>query len=198
MAVKEDGGREECARPLEESKMLKKIENDFGLPESHGDIPGTNGDSGVLRREPAVIGPSILVKGDLTGEEDLKVEGRVEGKIDFKQNRVTIAKSGRVKADVYGKLVMVEGEVEGKLFAQDQIIVRSSGSVRGSLSAPRVSIEDGARFKGTIDMDSKTWERPREIIASDTRSSSSAPPSSPQTHKAGLSLRTEPHGLKVS
>jgi len=178
--------------------MLKRLEGDYELPGALTGNPGTNGDSGEPRREAAVIGPSILIKGDLIGEEDLVIQGRIEGKVDFKQNRVTIAKNGRVKADVYGKLVTVEGEVEGKLFGQDQIVVRSSGTVRGNLSAPRVSIEDGAKFKGSIDMDSKAWERPREIAPAESRFSPTNPPASAQTHKAGLSLRTEPHGIKVS
>ncbi len=178
--------------------MLKNIESSFKLPEPLTGIPSPGSNQGEPHREAAVIGPSILIKGDLMGEEDLVIQGRIEGKVDFKQNSVTIAKNGRVKADVYGKLVTIEGEVEGKLFGQDQIVVRSSGSVRGNISAPRVLIEDGARFKGSIDMESKTWERPRELVPSDSKYSSSSPPSSPQTHKAGLSLRTEPQGVKAS
>ena len=107
----------------------------------------------------AVIGPSITIRGDLTGQEDLQVEGRVEGKIDLKQNLVTVGAQGRVKADIYGRLIEVEGEVEGNLFGQEQVIVRRSGSVRGNITAPRVSLEDGANFKGTIDMDPKAAQR---------------------------------------
>ncbi len=178
--------------------MLKNFESDHEPQKTLVEVPAPISSADEPNRGTAVIGPSILIKGDLTGEEDLIIQGRIEGKVDFKQNRVTVAKNGRVKADVYGKLVMVEGEVEGKLFGQDQIIVRSSGTVRGNLSAPRVLIEDGARFKGSIDMDNKTWERPREMVPAESRFPSTTPPASPQTHKAGLSLRTEPHGLKVS
>jgi len=177
--------------------MAKNHEIDLRLHEPKNGIPGSNGDSVEVRRKASVIGPSILIKGDLMGEEDLVIQGRVEGKLDFKQNSVTIAKDGRVKADVYGKLVMVEGEVEGKLFGQEQVVVKSSGCVRGNISSPRVSIENGARVKGSIDMDSKSWERPREGMVVESRSSTSASMASPQTHKAGLSLRTEGHGVKV-
>ena len=103
----------------------------------------------------ATIGPSIRIQGDLSGDEDLLVEGQVEGKIDLRQNGVTIGKSGRVRADVYGRTISVEGEVEGNLFADEQIVVRHSGRVQGNLTAPRVSLEDGAKFKGTIDMEPK-------------------------------------------
>jgi cytoskeletal protein CcmA (bactofilin family) len=105
-------------------------------------------------RATATIGPSIFIKGDLSGDEDLVIEGRVEGKIDLKQHNVTIGKNGRVNADVYGNTVIVEGEVDGNLFAQQQAVLRLSGAVRGNITAPRVILEDGSRFRGSIDMDS--------------------------------------------
>jgi cytoskeletal protein CcmA (bactofilin family) len=103
----------------------------------------------------ATIGPSIFIKGDLTGEEDLVIDGRVEGKVDLKQNNVTIGKDGRVRADIFGRVVTVEGEVDGNVFAREQAVLRQSGAVRGNLTAPRVTLEDGSRFKGTIDMEPK-------------------------------------------
>jgi cytoskeletal protein CcmA (bactofilin family) len=106
-------------------------------------------------RATATIGPSIFIKGDLSGDEDLVIEGRVEGKIDLKQHNVTIGKNGRVHADVFGNSVIVEGEVDGNLFAQQQAILRQSGAVRGNITAPRVILEDGSRFRGSIDMDSQ-------------------------------------------
>jgi cytoskeletal protein CcmA (bactofilin family) len=102
----------------------------------------------------ATIGPSIFIKGDLSGEEDLVIEGRVEGKVDLKQNNVTVGKNGRVKADVFGKVVVIEGEVDGNVFAREQAILRQSGAIRGNITAPRVILEDGSRFKGSIDMES--------------------------------------------
>ena len=103
---------------------------------------------------PAVIGPSITIKGDVTGDEDLMIQGRVEGSVDLTQHNVTIGTSGRVKAGVHGRLVVVEGEVEGDLVATEQIILRNTAKVEGSLSAPRVALEDGAVFRGGIEMDS--------------------------------------------
>src|SRR6202047_5338544 len=79
-------------------------------------------------RATATVGPSIFIKGDLSGDEDLVIEGRVEGKI------------GRVRADVFGNTVVVEGEVDGNLFAQQQAILRQSGAVRGNITAPRVML----------------------------------------------------------
>ncbi|MFN7943332.1 MAG: polymer-forming cytoskeletal protein [Thermoanaerobaculia bacterium] len=103
----------------------------------------------------AVIGASTVVKGEISGEEDLLVEGRVEGKIDLRQNVVTVGAKGRLAAEVHAASIYIEGEVEGDLAAEDQIVVRKTGRVRGDLVAPRVTLEDGARFKGAIDMEGK-------------------------------------------
>jgi cytoskeletal protein CcmA (bactofilin family) len=101
----------------------------------------------------ATIGPSIFIKGDLSGEEDLVIEGRVEGKVDLKQNNVTVGKNGRVRADVFGRVVIIEGEVDGNVFAREQAILRQAGAIRGNITSPRVVLEDGSRFKGSIDME---------------------------------------------
>ena len=106
-------------------------------------------------KDRALIGPSIEINGSLSGGEDLFVEGRVEGKIELAQHSVTIGTSGRIKADIQGRSIVVMGEVEGNLLGSEQIILRQSGKVRGNLVAPRVSLEDGADFKGSIDMTSK-------------------------------------------
>jgi len=112
------------------------------------------------RGERATIGPSIFIKGDLTGDEDLVIEGRVEGKVDLKQNNVTVGKNGRVKADIHGRVVTVEGEVDGNVYAHEQAVLRQAGAIRGNISAPRVVLEDGSRFKGSIDMETKETARP--------------------------------------
>src|SRR5688572_1240193 len=115
----------------------------------------------------ATIGASIIIKGDLSGGEDLVIEGRVEGKVDLKQHNVTIGRSGRVKADVFGKVITIEGEVDGNVFAQEQAILRQAGAIRGNITAPRVILEDGSRFKGSIDMEAKDSssrnERPQAV-----------------------------------
>ncbi len=104
-------------------------------------------------KECALIGASISIKGDLSGEEDLVVQGQVSGAISFFDHSVTIGKQGRVQADVYGKIISIEGEVEGNLFGEDKIIIRQSGNVRGDLHAPQVILEEGCKFKGSIDME---------------------------------------------
>ena len=101
----------------------------------------------------ATIGPSIAIKGDVTGDEDLVVEGRIEGKILLKANSVTIGRNGRVKANVYANSIMGEGEVEGDLIGKDEVVIRQSGKVKGNVAAPRVVLDSGARFQGSIDME---------------------------------------------
>ena len=102
-----------------------------------------------------MIGPTVTIKGNLTSEEDLMIEGRLEGKIEVRQHSVTIGKKGQIKADIYGKVITVEGNVEGNLYGEEQLIVRHSGTVRGNIVAPRVVLEDGSNFKGNIDMSPK-------------------------------------------
>jgi cytoskeletal protein CcmA (bactofilin family) len=113
--------------------------------------------------ERAVLSPSIVLRGEVSGDEDLVVEGRIEGKINLRQNAVTIGAKGRVTAEIHARAIHIEGEVEGNLTAEEQIVLRKSSRVRGDLSAPRVTIEDGARFRGAIDMEAK--QRPAGVHA---------------------------------
>lgn len=101
----------------------------------------------------AVIGASLDLQGELSGNEDLLIEGRVQGRIQLPQNAVMVGAKGRVSAQVLARLISIEGEVDGNLVAEELIVLKKSARVRGDLVAPRVVIEDGARFKGTIDMD---------------------------------------------
>lgn len=107
-------------------------------------------------RPPARLGPSVTIRGDLTGEEDLLIEGQLEGEVVVRQHSVTVGRSGRLTADVYGKRVVVEGEVAGNLYGVDEVVVRQAGSVQGSAVSPRVTIESGANFRGQIDMQSES------------------------------------------
>lgn len=101
----------------------------------------------------AVIGPSIVFKGDLAGQEDLLVHGRIEGTIDLSDKNLTIGPSGVVKANIRAKVITVEGQVEGDLIGSEGIVIRRSGKVTGNLISPRVNLEDGSKFKGSIDME---------------------------------------------
>ena len=110
-------------------------------------------------KERAIVGHSISIHGEITGQEDLVVHGKVEGKVTLKGNNVTIGQGGKVKADVTAKIISVEGQVQGNLRGEEQVIVRKSGKVEGNISAPRVSLEDGCRFTGKVDMQEKHTPR---------------------------------------
>ena len=102
--------------------------------------------------ERATIGRSITIRGEVSGDEDLLIQGQVDGSVELKEQAVTVGREGKVKANITGRMVTVEGEVEGNLRADDQVILRSSAKVQGDITAPRVVLEDGATFRGGIDM----------------------------------------------
>ena len=110
----------------------------------------------------ATLGPSLVIRGTLSGQEDLLIEGKVEGEISLRKHSVTVGPKGRVKADIFSKSICVEGEVAGNLFGEDQVTIRRSGKVRGNVTSPRVSLEDGSKFKGAIDMKSPPPARDAE------------------------------------
>jgi cytoskeletal protein CcmA (bactofilin family) len=117
----------------------------------------------------ANIGKSIVVKGEVTGSEDLAIEGKVEGKITLTGCRVTIGSTAQVSAEIVAKTVIVGGQVKGSVRAEERIEVASTGNVNGDLRAPRVVLADGAKFKGSIDMDPNGGSH-----ASSSKSSSSS------------------------
>jgi cytoskeletal protein CcmA (bactofilin family) len=106
-------------------------------------------------RVQATIGATIHIKGDVTGEENLTIEGTVEGTVTVKQHSLQVGKNGRVNADVYAKIIRIEGNVEGNLHAEEQVVVRTSGVVRGNIVSPRLTMEDGCSFKGSVDMEAR-------------------------------------------
>ena len=103
-------------------------------------------------RDVVNIGKSVIIKGELSGSEDLTIEGQVEGKIELRQNVLTIGPNGKIKAQVTAKTVVVEGQVQGNIAATERVDIRDNGTVDGDLIAPRVAIADGAHFRGAIDM----------------------------------------------
>ncbi|HEX6463181.1 MAG TPA: polymer-forming cytoskeletal protein, partial [Vicinamibacterales bacterium] len=105
-----------------------------------------------LEKGPVNIGKSVVIKGELTGSEDLTIEGHVEGKIELRQNVLTIGPNGKIKAAVYAKAVIILGEVTGNVTASEKVDLRDNGSVDGDIAAPRVAIAEGAHFRGSIDM----------------------------------------------
>jgi len=103
-------------------------------------------------RDMVHIGKSVVIKGELSGSEDLTIEGQVDGKIELRQNVLTIGPNGRIKAQVFAKAVIVQGEVTGNISASEKVDIRDNGSVDGDIASPKVAIAEGAHFRGSIDM----------------------------------------------
>ncbi len=102
--------------------------------------------------EQATIGKSLVIKGEVTGSESLYIDGRVEGSINLPGNRVTVGRNGVVNANITAREIVVLGKLKGNLSASDRVDIRNEGSLTGDIVAQRVSIEDGAFFKGGIDI----------------------------------------------
>jgi cytoskeletal protein CcmA (bactofilin family) len=129
----------------------------------------------------ATIGKSLVIKGEVTGSESLYIDGRVEGSINLSGNRVTIGRNGVVAANINAREIVVLGKVRGNLTASDRVDIRSDGSLTGDVVAARISIEDGAFFKGGIDIrkaggkaDAKPEEMSKSVSSATTESAVAA------------------------
>jgi cytoskeletal protein CcmA (bactofilin family) len=122
-------------------------------PSAPAPVASTAGEPrATLGRDMVNIGKSVVIKGELSGSEDLTIEGHVEGRIDLKDNVLTIGPNGRIKAEVFAKSVVVLGEVTGNVTASEKVDIRDNGSVDGDIASPRVAIAEGAHFRGSVDM----------------------------------------------
>jgi cytoskeletal protein CcmA (bactofilin family) len=120
------------------------------------------------------IGKSIVIKGELSGSEDLTVEGEVEGKIELRDHVLTIGANARITAQVVAKAIVVFGHVRGNLDAAEKVDIRDSGSVEGDVVSPRVAIADGAHFRGSVDMQRKEQAAAKPPAAAVSRSEAKA------------------------
>ncbi len=111
----------------------------------------------------ARLGASLHVKGEITGNEDLHIDGTVEGLVQLDERKLTVGASAKLTADVVAREVVVFGSVKGNLRARDRIEIKKDGSVIGDLTTARIMIEDGAYFKGAIEIDRSTGEADRSF-----------------------------------
>ena len=100
----------------------------------------------------AHIGKSVVIKGELSGSEDLYVDGNVEGSIELRNNSLTVGPNGKVKATVTAKVIVVQGQLEGTINASDRVEMRKSSTVNGDITTQRIAIEEGAAFRGKVDI----------------------------------------------
>jgi len=115
--------------------------------------------------EQASISKGLSIKGEITGTESLFIDGKVEGSISIPGNRVTVGKNGNVTASISAREIVVLGKLKGNVNATDRVDIRAEGALTGDVAAARISIEDGAFFKGGIDIrkpDSKAAATPAE------------------------------------
>jgi cytoskeletal protein CcmA (bactofilin family) len=132
-------------------------------PAPVSDVGSSRADqSRQIERDKVNIGKSVVIKGELSGSEDLTIEGQVEGKIELRQNILTIGPNAKIKAQIFAKAVIIQGEVHGNVTATEKVDIRDAGSVDGDISAPRVAIADGAHFRGSIDMQRQGAPKPAE------------------------------------
>ncbi|MCY4096470.1 MAG: polymer-forming cytoskeletal protein [Gammaproteobacteria bacterium] len=126
-----------------------------------------------------IIGKGVVITGEITGTGDVEIRGTVSGSITLKNNVATISKSGVAQASVTAKNVDVSGRVEGDIVAEELVVIRKDSTVAGNVNAPRVSLEDGAHFKGSVDMQSSK----RQAAPEPQRKPAppNAPPSPPRT-----------------
>src|SRR5260370_39538132 len=117
---------------------------------------GTPASPGSSIRTPACLGPGLKIKGELIGHEDLKLEGKIEGAISLGGHRLNVGNTAHIHANIVAREVVVAGEVTGNVNARDRIEVKKGGSILGDLTTARIGIEDGAFFKGAIEIDSST------------------------------------------
>lgn len=123
--------------------------------------------------EQATIGKGLFIKGEITGSESLYIDGKIEGTINLPGNRLTVGRNGQVNAAINAREIVVLGKVKGNVAATDRVDIRAEGALTGDVSAARISIEDGAFFKGGID-----------IRKPDTKAESKAAPAAAEQAKA--------------
>ena len=138
--------------------MFKKADGDGG--HEMASLPKIGQTRPVRSKNVSVIGPTLVIKGELSADEDLVIEGHIEGTIAHHKKHLTIGKQGRVKADIHASSVIIEGELVGDIHSEGIVSLAEGANVRGNIECGRIVMQDGARFKGKIDM----GERPKAAV----------------------------------
>ncbi len=139
-------------------------------------VPRPAASAPLNTQEQATLGKSLVIKGEVTGSESLYIDGRVEGSINLPGNRVTVGRNGVVAANISAREIVVLGKVRGNMTASDRVDIRADGSLTGDIVAQRISIEDGAYFKGGIDIrkpGQKVNGEAKEVVSAPTETTSS-------------------------
>jgi cytoskeletal protein CcmA (bactofilin family) len=165
-------GRKE---PEEPTKPAEPVKREAATTKPEPAVPAAPSKGAVVNPQRAVIGPSISVKGELIGDEDLVVEGKVEGVVRLKQHHLVIGTSAEIDATLEAKSIRIEGQVRGDVVATERVELAAGSALTGDITAPRMVIADGARFKGSVDMGGGDAGRTTQPNASQKTASSSKP-----------------------
>ena len=147
----------------------------------------------------ATIGPTIVINGNISGDEDVVISGQCEGTINLPKHTLTVQSSGHVRADVAANVVQIEGQVEGDVDGVDKVVLTATGRMEGNIKAPRVIVNDGAKFKGSIDMDpgitdtAKPQQPPKPKLTGDGRPVQEQQPAAASSPAAGV-RKSQPGG----
>ena len=142
--------------------------------------------TGAPAGDQAIISKGLFVKGEISGTESLYIDGKVEGAISLPGNRVTVGRNGQVGANVTAREVVVLGKIRGNVSVTDRVDIRAEGALSGDVSAARISIEDGAFFKGGIDIRKPDSKPAQASSASAAVAAPAAAPAASETSKTAL------------
>jgi cytoskeletal protein CcmA (bactofilin family) len=115
--------------------------------------PSTPRLGGITARSAARLGAGLVIKGHITGTEDLQIEGKVDGPISLNGHELTVGSTAQLNSEIHAGDVVVFGKVSGNVHARGRVDIKKDGSIIGDISSARISIEDGAHFKGRIEID---------------------------------------------
>jgi cytoskeletal protein CcmA (bactofilin family) len=124
-----------------------------GTPLNSAPLNRTAAPTGTVARNLACLGPSIVVKGEITSEEDLQIDGKVIGNISLRGHRLTVGRTAELDSEINAREIIVYGSASGNLRARDRVEIKKDGQVTGDITTARISVEDGAYFKGHIEIE---------------------------------------------
>jgi cytoskeletal protein CcmA (bactofilin family) len=157
-------------------------QRNVAAPAEPMNVPRPAAASAINTQEQATLGKSLVIKGEVTGSESLYIDGRVEGSINLPGNRVTVGRNGVVSANISAREIVVLGKVRGNMNASDRVDIRGEGSLTGDVISQRISIEDGAYFKGGIDI-----RKPGQKVNGEAKEPAS--PAAPETGASASAAR---------
>jgi cytoskeletal protein CcmA (bactofilin family) len=123
------------------------------IPGTPMNVPASNRPNAPSARTLACLGSTIVVKGEITSDEDLQIDGKVEGNISLRGHRLTVGRTAQLNSEINAREVVVYGNASGNLRARDRVEIKKDGQVIGDITTTRISIEDGAYFKGHIEIE---------------------------------------------